>query len=54
MVRIADRAATGDVRWLKIAAALLPYADAGNSKSLQNDVAHALPRAPEQVLNLLS
>lgn len=43
---------SGDPSWLKVAAALRPYSDAGASLSLAYAVARALPKAPENVLAL--
>lgn len=44
---------SGDPGWLKVAAALRPYSDAGASLSLDYAVALALPKAPVQVLALV-
>ncbi|NIA03659.1 MAG: hypothetical protein GWP12_03925, partial [Nitrospirae bacterium] len=43
---------SGDPSWLKVAAALKPYSDAGASLSINYAVARALPKAPERVLAL--
>lgn len=43
---------SGDPSWLKVAAALKPFSDAGASLSLTYAVAHALPKAPDKVLAL--
>jgi hypothetical protein len=50
---VQDRAATGELPWLKIAAQLRPYSDAGNAEGLDNALAGALPKAPQSVLGML-
>jgi hypothetical protein len=50
---VQDRVASGELPWLKIAAELKPYTDAGNAEGLDNALADALPKSPEQVLGML-
>lgn len=46
-------AESGDASWLRAAAALRPFADAGASLSLDYAVGRALPREPNRVLGLV-
>jgi hypothetical protein len=50
---VEDRVASGSIPWLKIAVELKPYTDAGIAEGLDNSVADALPKAPEQVVGML-
>jgi len=50
---VEDRVASGSIPWLKIAVVLKPYTDAGIAEGLDNSVADALPKAPEQVVGML-
>jgi len=51
---VIDRIETGDARWLEVAAALEKGSDAGATEELYIAVAHALLRAPERVLAMVS
>lgn len=46
--------ASGDSRWLNVAALLKPVADAGASEMLDGALSEALAKAPRRVLPLLS
>ena len=50
---VEDRVASGSILWLNIAVLLKPYTDAGIAEGLDNSVADALPKAPEQVVGML-
>lgn len=51
--RVTTMIESGDPSWLKVAAALRPFSDAGASLSLDYAVARALPKAPSRVLALV-
>ena len=51
--RVLSGIESGDPSWLKVAAALRPFSDAGASLSLNYAVALALPKAPDRVLALV-
>ena len=52
--RVTRQIETGDAAWLKVAAALRPFADAAGAESLDFAVARALPKEPSRVLRLMA
>jgi hypothetical protein len=49
---ICNGISSGSRDWLRVAVLLHPVSDAGASESLDDCVAHALPKAPARVLSL--
>jgi hypothetical protein len=52
--KLCEKTSTGEPPWLKVAARLRPFSDAGASLSLDISVARALPRQPAGVLTMIA